>query len=342
MQCFTCDCSATLFFHNTICLQCRREVGFCPVCRQMTPLLDAAGDIGHCRVHSCRTPLKKCHNYAVEGICNWFVAAVDAATEAYCESCRLTKVIPDLAIPDNKRRWADLEQAKRRVLYTLTLLGLDYSSASRPLTFEFKGDLVDSRDWRAIVGGEQVMTGHADGVVTINIREADSIQREQARVRFGEDLRTLVGHIRHECGHYYWQQLVAPARLDEFVAVFGNPHTPPYDQARDQYYANGPQVGWGASFVSAYATMHPWEDFAETFATYLDMAATLHTAAHAGFIHPIDLKGEIANLIETYQRFGVGINEVNREMGLLDPAPSVMSDTINGKLAFIHTLVINQ
>lgn len=245
------------------------------------------------------------------------------------------------ALPGNKRRWGDLEQAKRRMLYTLDLLGLPYcdNDGALPLRFEFKGDPVDSQNWRLVSGGEQVMTGHADGVITINIQEADSIQRERARVQFGETLRTVIGHFRHETGHYYWQRLVDGQCVNAFVAVFGDHRSPPYDQAQQQYYANGPQPDWKSRYVSAYASMHPWEDFAETFATYLDMAAVLDTAANAQLIPSINLSGDLESLVNRYRQLGIGVNEINREMGLLDPAPLVMSTGVISKLTFIHNLI---
>ena len=347
MKSFQCECGAALFFHNSVCLTCGKEVGFCPACREMTTLVGVPnGDDSpsvRCARKACGAALTKCHNYAAKAACNWCVDGDAKANldNVLCRSCRLTQVIPDLSLPGNKRRWADLERAKRRLLYTLDLLGLPYADEkdALPLRFEFKGDPVGSQNWQPIGGGDHVTTGHADGVITLNICEADSIRREQTRVQMGEKLRTLIGHFRHEVGHYYWQRLVEGFAIDHFVAVFGDHRQPSYAQAKNAYYANGPTTDWPQHYVSAYASMHPWEDFAETFATYLDMAALLDTAAHAELIEPVDLTADASLLVDQYQELGFGINELNREMGLLDPVPTVLSDEIVVKLSFVHNLI---
>jgi hypothetical protein len=342
MRISPCLCGATLFFHNTRCLQCERGVGFCPACRRMTALEPNDGGGFRCGHATCRVPLAQCANYAVEQVCNWCVPAESAATDPLCQSCRLTTVIPDLSVPGNRGRWAALEQAKRRMLYTLDLVDLDYDDAAGrlPLTFEFKGDEVGEHVWRPVAGGDgQVFTGHADGVITINIREADSVRREETRVEMGEPLRTLVGHFRHEVGHYFWDRLVKGTREPEFVALFGDHESPTYGEALERYYANGAPADWRTRFVTEYASMHPWEDFAETFAIYLDMLALLDTAGHHGLVEEVDPTADVLTIVTTYQRLGIAVNELNREMGLLDPAPFVLGDAVVKKLAFVHALV---
>ncbi|MEQ9210209.1 MAG: putative zinc-binding metallopeptidase, partial [Pseudomonadales bacterium] len=170
----------------------------------------------------------------------------------------------------NKEKWQRIEIAKRRLLYTLNRLGLPYGSRSEgfevPLSFDFKADTRKKRMlWLNMGKQEQVYTGHADGKVTLNIREADDVEREKTRISFGEAQRTVIGHFRHEIGHYFWDVLVKGKCEPECVAVFGDHNNPDYGTALEQYYENGPLPGWQTSHISAYATMHPWEDFAECF-----------------------------------------------------------------------------
>ena len=54
------------------------------------------------------------------------------------------------------------------------------------------------------------MTGHNNGLITLALKEADDAVREQVREAMGEPYRTLLGHFRHESGHYFWDRLVAP------------------------------------------------------------------------------------------------------------------------------------
>lgn len=307
--------------------------------------LDAASDGSvRCGYDGCKSQLAKCSNYAIENVCNWCVDLDSESDQQLCRSCRMTRVIPDLSVDGNRERWAKLEAAKRRLLYTLDLLELtcDDRDGQQPLVFEFKGDPIDQAVSHPVAGGGRVFTGHEHGVITINIQEADSVQREQTRVQMGEDLRTLIGHFRHEVGHYYWERLVQGKNESEFVALFGDHNNPTYAEAKDAYYANGPDGDWPENHVTAYASMHPWEDFAETFAAYQDIVSLLDTAGHVGLIKPVDLTARTSTLINRYQQLGQGINEINREMGLLDPAPFVLTGKINEKLDFIHDLVRGQ
>jgi hypothetical protein len=185
-----------------------------------------------------------------------------------------------------------------------------------------------------------VYTGHATGCITINIREADDVVREKLRVELGEAQRTLIGHFRHEIGHYYWEQLVQGRREDDCRVVFGDHNSPTYVEAKEAYYANGAPANWREQYVSPYASMHPWEDFAETWATYLDLVSLLDTAAHTGLGGQTDVvRAELEPLIIRYQALGVALNELNRSQGLLDAVPEVFVPPVVEKLRYIHTLV---
>lgn len=187
---------------------------------------------------------------------------------------------------------------------------------------------------------ERVYTGHANGKITINIREADPVEREALRVDLGEAHRMLIEHFHHEIGHYYWDLLVRGRREPECVAVFGDHENPTYAEALERYYKEGAPDGWAERFVSAYATMHPWEDFAETFATWLDLTVALDSAHYVGFSDVPDLHAaDTDTLVAAYRRIGVAMNEMNRTMGLLDFLPEVFVPPVVDKLRFVHGLV---
>lgn len=247
-------------------------------------------------------------------------------------------------MPGNYQKWYRLEAAKRRLFYELDLLGLPYGTAADdvelPLAFDFKADLIPADDfWRSAGDGERVYTGHANGRITINIREADDVEREKLRVDLGEAHRTLIGHFRHEIGHYYWDRLVRGRREPEFKAVFGDHENPPYSQALDAYYSSGPPPDWPQHFVTAYASMHPWEDFAETWARYLAMVSALDTARHAGFSSAEPTSDDVHALVLRYQRLGVALNEINRSMGLPDFLPHVFVPAVVEKLKYVGRLI---
>jgi len=194
-----------------------------------------------------------------------------------------------------------------------------------------------------------VMTGHDNGLITLNLAEADDAERERQRHQMDEPYRTLLGHFRHEIAHYYWSRLVANSdRLQEFRDVFGDERKD-YGAALQQHYANGPPADWPTHFVTAYASSHPWEDFAETWAHYFHMVDTLETAGAFGLsVRPRVSKGiatkidfdahhaEMDRIIETWLPLTFAVNSINRSMGLSDLYPFVLAPTVIAKLTFVH------
>lgn len=349
MKTFHCQCGNTVFFENTRCVACNHELGWCPACRNVVTLLPAGDGQFRCANGSCKTLLSKCHNYAVEHVCNRCCQVPDDSSKPadFCDYCRFNDTIPDLSVAGNREMWQRLESAKRRLLYTLDLLKLKYGRSEDgvplPLTFDFKADVVHKRKWWWAMGKEErVYTGHADGRITINLREADAVEREKSRVFFQEAHRTIIGHFRHEIAHLYWQMLVEGQCEPEFKAAFGDHENPSYSDAQEQYYQDGPANNWQASYVSAYATMHPWEDFAETFATYLDMVSVLDTALHMGVANSCDpTHADLPTMVERYVGLGIVLNEMNRAMGLIDLVPEILLPPIVAKMQFVHDLVRN-
>jgi len=253
----------------------------------------------------------------------------------------LTATIPDLSVDGNREKWARLEAAKRRLLYTLDRIGLPYANAEPKLSFDFKADYeLPDNCWRNAGPKEVVYTGHATGKITINIREADDAIREQLRQQFQEAHRTLIGHFHHEVGHYYWDVLIKGKREREFAKLFGDHNATPYGDAMNAYYQNGPCENWQQSLISAYASSHPWEDFAETFGLYLDMISVLDTATHLFKSIRANVRSRnVAPLVERYQEVGILVNEFNRTVGLIDLVPEVVVAPVVTKLEFIHSLV---
>ncbi|MBX9965395.1 MAG: putative zinc-binding metallopeptidase [Burkholderiales bacterium] len=211
---------------------------------------------------------------------------------------------------------------------------------------------------RAAPGSPPVTTGHLDGVVTLDLEEADPARREDRRVCLDERYRTMPGHLRHEIGHYYWYRLLrGSAWMDEFRELFGDERLP-YDEALRDHYRCGPPVDWHLHHVSAYASAHPWEDWAETWAHYLHMLDTSATAAAVGIdttrtellhepftvavLEPLaDRAPEelFLTFLNAWIALTVALNELSRSMGHPDFYPFVLSSTAVRKLHFVHRVV---
>ena len=352
MKLFDCrSCGQTLYFENTSCENCGHRLGYDPECNDMMALERTESELGALAWHavddSTRT-YRFCLN-AEHDVCNWLIPGDSAAT--YCLACRHNHTVPDLTKDNNLVYWRQMELAKHRLFYTLIALKLPlFTRADDPkegLVFDFKEDESPTN---------KVLTGHELGDITINIAEADDAERERRRASMHEPYRTLLGHFRHEVGHYYWDRLVrdAPA-LTPYREIFGDERRD-YDAALQKHYKDGPPSDWREHFVSAYATTHAWEDFAETWAHYLHIVDTLETAGSFGVrIAPkglaegnslrmeVDFSPYTADSIEpivtSWVPLTFAINSLNRSMGLRDFYPFVLTGTIIEKLGFIHDLV---
>jgi hypothetical protein len=329
MLAFRCECGAPVFFQNTACLSCGLELGFLPEPLQMASF--KTGD--EAEVQTAHGPYRKCANYVHEGVCNWMVPASSA--DELCQACRLNNVIPNLAEADNRERWQEVELAKRRLIYSLDRLRLPVISKAedpeRGLSFDIKAD----------TASERVLTGHADGLITLNLSEADAAEREKIRLAMKERYRTLLGHFRHEVGHYFWDRLVADeGRHGEFRALFGDERAD-YAEALKKHYAKAPDPDYAVSFISSYAASHPWEDFAETFAHYLHIIDTLETAEQYGFASASIAPGANAfePLMAEWYQLTVALNSLNRSMGQPDAYPFAISPIVKQKLGYVHGLI---
>ena len=325
---FRCECGQQLFFENTACLRCGRRVAYDPLQCRMLPLDE--GDAG-ATPRSPAGPL--CRNGVEHGVCNWI--ATDPG-EAFCLSCRLNQTIPNLNGPDRPHWWKQLEYAKRRLVYGLLRLGLPVAGkreSESGLAFRF----IEDRRSNPHVREERVYTGYSDGVVTINVAEADILRREFERQSSGERYRTLLGHFRHESGHHYFGLLVnSDATRARFREIFGDERED-YGAALARYYAAPPPRD--PACISAYAQSHPLEDWAEVWAHYLHMSDTLETAGFHGLPQGAEPCDSLADSLRKWSELTIVLNSLNRSMGMEDAYPFVLSEAIVRKLHFVHGLV---
>lgn len=371
MRLFQCQCCGqVLHFENTACLRCGRAVGYLPDENRMVAV-QPDGPVWHVASTEGRSgdgwagdggagdgwagdggaALRFCLNWERSG-CNWMLAAEGPEDGGFCRACRHNRTVPDLSDPRNHARWQRIEVAKRRLIYTLLRLDLPLplpgAGHPQPLVFDFLADDPGA--------AARVLTGHAGGLITLALAEADDAAREATRAEMGEAYRTLLGHFRHEVGHYYWDLLVqGGGALWAFRGLFGD-ESQDYAAALARHYGNGPPAGWAAAHVSAYATMHPWEDWAETWAHYLHMVDTLETAAAFGMkLDPTledggELSAEIdfnpwrtrrlARLLSAWMPLTVALNALSRSMGQGDLYPFALPQPVQDKLAFVHDLVV--
>ncbi len=347
MKIYQCgNCHHPVYFNNVACERCNSWLGYLPEFDRMIAL--APGGEGWNGITDNNTTLKYCANHE-HRVCNWLVT--EPAPDALCEACDLNKTIPNLSDPEHLAQWRRLETAKHRLVYALRRLGLPLSSRMAgkrtPLVFDFLSD--DD-------AVKPVMTGHAEGLVTINAAEADPVHREQTRVAMHERYRTLIGHFRHEVGHYYWDVLIAnnETNLTAFRKLFGNDEED-YQTALQNHYRSGPPADWREHYISAYATTHAWEDWAETWAHYLHLLDMLETAHTFGMriAPPLDeqdamqldttfdpyAEPDMDRIIAACVPLTFAVNTLNRGMGRKDLYPFVINAAVREKLGFVHRIV---
>ncbi len=351
MKLFGCQhCGQLLYFENTRCERCGHVLGYLPD-RTMLSALTAEGG-GRWRLLAAPDEAFRFCANSVHDACNWLVPA--DGPDAVCRACRLNRTIPNLDAPENLLLWQRLESAKHRLVYGLLRLGLPlvskFEDAEKGLAFDFLAG-----SGTTFQESTQVITGHVQGLITIDISEADDAERERHRRDMAEPYRTLLGHFRHEIGHHYWERLVRDGLWHEaFREIFGDERHN-YGAALEAHYANGPQPDWQERFVSGYAGAHPWEDFAETWAHYLHIVDTLETADAFGLrVHPkvgrdpalameIDFDSYRQNdfdvLVRAWLPLTYAVNSLNHSMGQPDLYPFVLAPTVMGKLRFVHGLI---
>lgn len=357
MQVFNCSyCGNLVFFNSVHCVQCGHTLAFVPdrmTMHAMEPVAepDAPGVFTLLPAGSSDQRYRQCFNYTQWNNCNF--AVPEHSHNLQCVACRQTALLPDLSSGSNVAAWSQLEGAKRQMFYTLARLGLQ-SVKDGPLPdpgprYAFLAD------WP---NGDPVMTGHANGTITVNLAEANNAERVRRQVDLHEHYRTLLGHLRHESGHYYWDRLIAGQGDQEaFRAVFGDERED-YSQALERHYARGDTNDWHARYVTAYAASHPWEDWAETWAHYLHMVDLLETAASYDtalalpepravrrpalrIASPYDEAEapSFATMVRQWAPLTLLLNSLNRSLGHDDAYPFALSTGALKKLEFVHDTV---
>jgi hypothetical protein len=342
---YTCRCGRPVYFQNSLCTACKAPLGYLPELSDVRALDPAANGTWRISGEESSATYRRCVNFDSPAGCNWLLSA-DDPTPA-CISCRLNRTVPDLADADNQRYWRAIESAKRRLVSQLLAMELPVKSKTEDPERGLAFDLL-----RAPAQGPGVLTGHAGGLITLNVEEADDARREQIRHQLHEPYRTLLGHFRHEVGHYYWDRLIPGTEWEEpFRALFGDERAD-YAAALKANYESGPPADWRNRYISAYASSHPWE--AETWAHFMHIQDSLDTAMSFGLAG-----NQIVDEVEPYskedlyapddgdaERFLVllnawlgmtaALNELARSMGQPDFYPFVMSRSVVRKLHFIQ------
>ncbi len=350
MKLFQCThCKNTVVFENHTCVNCGYFLGYSSYYNQIVSL-DSTLPQWHLNELGNKS-YTYCKNH-IHSLCNWLVDAGDHSE--FCLACSLNRTIPHLLNTDNLDKWKQIEFAKHRLVYQLLRFRLPVVSKmvdeQQGLCFDFlaKDDLSE--------GSKDIKTGHANGVITLLISEADPVIRERIKQQMSERYRTLLGHFRHEVGHYFWDRLIRdnPTLLQQFRSIFGN-ESQSYDNALENYYKNGPQVNWQNVFISKYASSHPWEDWAETWSHYLHLTDMLETAYNFGIqIDPKIMASEnfkmnasfdpyletsFKNFMDTGIPLLFALNSMNRSIGEDDPYPFIISEPVKRKLEFIHNVL---
>lgn len=346
MKLFECQhCGHPLYFENTRCESCGYALGYLPEKETVTALAESNGALEAFADRNGR--YRFCANVR-HGVCNWLIEV--SSPEQFCAACRHNRTIPDLSVSENLLNWRKIEIAKHRLFYTLLKLKLPLKTKiedpEHGLAFDFLAQPLPGA-----LTPTPVLTGHFSGVITINLAEADDAERERMRHAMGEPYRTLLGHFRHEIAHYYWNLLIGDApNIEDFRQLFGDERED-YAGSLQRRYANGPPADWQSGYVTAYASVHPWEDWAETWAHYFHMIDTLETAGAFGLrVRPrvrqsADLSASIDfdphtagvdRIIGAWLPLTFAVNSINRSMGIADLYPFVLAPPAIVKLAFVH------
>jgi hypothetical protein len=348
MKLFTCrTCGQTIHFDNRICIRCGSSLGFVAEGVTLHALVPAGDGLWE-TAPGGGPRYRFCDNAAID-VCNWLVPA--DGRHAFCEACRHNRIVPTTD-PQGLERWRRIGQAQRHLFYSLLLWNLPRPTREDDprggLVFEF---LADDRDGNGNI--VPAMTGHEDGLISLRAAEADDVVRESVRVSMNEPYRSLLGHFRHEIGHFYWTHLVRDdATHEEARRLFGDERAD-YAEALRRNYEQGPPPDWQLNYISTYASSHPAEDFAECWAHFFHIVDTLETARAFGLV--TDPKGheeleaevtfdpyrapDAGSLVEAWIPLSVALNAAQRSMGQPDSYPFVLPPPVIEKLDFINRLV---
>ncbi|MFT4261995.1 MAG: putative zinc-binding metallopeptidase [Nocardioides sp.] len=325
MKSFHCRvCDNPLFFENSVCVSCGSALGYSRAERAVVPV-DADGRY----VDAAGLVWWVCTNLNLSG-CTW-LAAIEGGQ---CDACELTRTRPNDEDAIGLQNYQDAERAKRYLVQELDSLGFRIVSKAEDEVNGLAFDLLSSV-------AENVTIGHDEGIITIDLAESDDAHREKVRAKLDEPYRTMLGHFRHEVGHYYeWQLVQGDELLERCRELFGD-ESASYADAIDRHYAEGAPAGWEASYISTYATMHPFEDFAESFAHFLHISDTIESAGEYGLtaVAPISAFSRFRDVVTgIWVPLSTALNVINRSMGKDDLYPFVIPPPVLDKLDFVAGL----
>lgn len=360
-----CQCGQVVFFENSVCLRCGSALGFHPDHGRIHSLLPAERDNRWILHHdlskdqSTVDTYRRCANSNSAALCNWLVTgSLDQDTDVdLCLACALNITIPDLTQSGNADYWRLCEVAKRRLIAQLVMLNLPIETRIQSPHAGLGFELLR---WRP--GEDAPVTGHKGGIITLDIAEADPAFREQQRQQMQEPYRTLLGHFRHESGHYYWDRLIRNTPWLPLYRQFFGDERQDYQTALQQHYSAGPPTDWPNHYISSYAASHPWEDWAETWAHYLHMTDTLSAAGQFNIdadalsiqtdpftesqladcpFHASDGRSPelFLNMVNNWVRLSSVLNVLARSMGQPDSYPFVLTVASLRKLYLVHVVV---
>jgi hypothetical protein len=346
MKVYKCsNCQNLIYFENNICLKCQFPLGFDATVLSQITLIAENNNI-FSDIKNKAQKYRYCKNAEFSN-CNWLIPSEQEGD--FCQACNLNRIIPDLSDGKNLKLWKNIEIAKHRLVYSLLRLQLpvEKKTGDEETGIAF--------DFLAETSSQKVLTGHDLGTITLNIDEADEAERVKHKTDLGERYRTLLGHFRHEIGHYYWEVLIRDSPLiRNFRDLFGDERQD-YGKALESHYKNGSPANWSENYISSYATSHPWEDWAETWAHYLHLMDTLETAYYFGINIRPDTKdvqssinrdpyelADFERIFKAWLPLTFAVNSLSRSMGYSDFYPFIIPEPVVKKLQFIHELCTKQ
>jgi hypothetical protein len=341
MRVFHCDrCGGIVAFAALACPACGAAIGYVSdqrTLRVVVPTSDPAVFRFDRGAPDDGRLMWRCLNSAWG--CNWMLPA--DSEDTWCRSCQLTRGRPDVGRPAAIEAWMAAESAKRRLVHQLDELSLPVEIRSDTMPDGLVFDLVH-------LPGEGGITGHLDGVVTLDLAETDEHHRDVLRRRLGEPFRTVIGHLRHEIGHHFWARLVGQSNdLGSFRRLFGDERVD-YAESVERYYADAGDAWDRTRFVTAYAAAHPLEDWAETFAHYLHILDAIDTAVAHDLVPPdsapllvSDVVGtlELTVILDAWRPINTAVNAIAETLGAPAVYPFDPVGVVVDKLAFVHRQV---
>ncbi|WP_036858454.1 zinc-binding metallopeptidase family protein [Porticoccus hydrocarbonoclasticus] len=334
MKKFFCHCGNQVFFESRQCLYCKTNLGFDPGNMEMRTLTAVHGQLFEA---SDQQLFRFCSNEMEFGVCNWLLPK--ESNDSLCTACQFNRTVPNQSQPENRARWLRLEQGKKRLFFTLIQLGLPFENGWAEPERGLLLDFIEDGRTQPLFAETFVTTGYLGGVITINVMEADDIARVTVKSELKESYRTVLGHLRHESGHYYWSRLNPDDDMKRaFRNVFGDERQD-YRSALDDYYRHGPAPDWADHFISSYASAHPSEDWAESWGHYLHIYDALETAAAHGVINHGPSAMDMQTRIDIWRQLSITLNELNRSVGRQDAYPFIINHQVENKLVFVDRVI---